>query len=79
MWANQHYEAFGTIFGLQVMGKSLELNPDHDQEMQDLEYYNHSTPIGGMQLKMRACMLENFLRLFLLQHSIVGSSSMVAA
>ena len=47
MWTNHHYATYATIFSLQVLGESLELNPNHDQEMQDLEYYTNSTAIRG--------------------------------
>ena len=77
MQANEHYASHVVVFGLQVLGESLELNPHHDQEMHGLEYCTTYLPQHvEMQLEMRTCMLEILLRLLLLQHSVIGSSYM---
>ena len=47
MQANQHYATHANVFGLQIWGESLELDPYYDQEMQELEYWNNFTPMGG--------------------------------
>ena len=47
MRANQRYAARAAFFGLRVLGESLEPNPNHDKEMQALENYFNSAPMGG--------------------------------
>lgn len=45
MWANWHYVTHAAVFGLYVLGDNLESNPNHEQEMQELEFYIYSIPI----------------------------------
>ena len=58
MWANRHYVThvvvvvvvfyyfyFILFFYLYVLGDNLESNPKHEQEVQELEFYNFSVPI----------------------------------
>jgi hypothetical protein len=47
MQPNRLYAIHVVVFDLQVLGKSLESNPDHDQEVQSLKYYNYSSLATG--------------------------------
>lgn len=61
------------LFWFVDFGGSLEPNPNHNQEMQILEYYNYLSPLVKMQLEMGMWLFEIFLKL-LLQCSILGLS-----
>ena len=44
MRVNQRYASHATVLSIQVLGENVKPNPDHDQELKNLEYYNHSAP-----------------------------------